>query len=221
MFYFRFGELRLVGSSPELLVKKTGQTAEVRPIAGTRPRGKDKAEDLRNEENLKKSAKELAEHLMLVDLGRNDLGRVCQFDSIRVENFARTERYSHVMHLVSDVKGKLDKNKTGFDLLRATFPAGTVTGAPKIRAMQIINELELERRGPYAGSVGYFSFNRDMDMCIAIRTLVIHKDKIFLQAGAGIVKDSNPGREFEETVSKASALRKAIEDQGRFDAIGY
>lgn len=221
MFYFRYGSLRLVGSSPELLVKKTGMIAEVRPIAGTRPRGRTPEEDLRLEENMKKSAKEVAEHLMLVDLGRNDLGRVCEYDTIRVENFARVERYSHVMHLVSDVHGRLRRGKTAFDLLRATFPAGTVSGAPKIRAMQIINELEPERRGPYAGSLGYFGFNQDMDMCIAIRTLVIQDKKIYLQAGAGIVKDSNPGKEFEETVNKAMALRKAIEEQGRFDAARY
>ncbi|MCI0597401.1 MAG: anthranilate synthase component I family protein, partial [candidate division Zixibacteria bacterium] len=163
MFYFRSGKVRLIGSSPEMLVKKTGRTAEVRPIAGTRPRGKSPAEDLALEESLKKSSKELAEHLMLVDLGRNDLGRVCQFRTIRVEDYARVERYSHVMHLVSDVVGKLKPGKNAFDLLKAAFPAGTVTGAPKIRAMQIISELEAENRGPYAGCLGYFSFNQDMD----------------------------------------------------------
>ena len=216
MFYFKSGSLRLIGSSPELLVKKKGNRAEVRPIAGTRPRGKNQAEDLRQEENLKRSKKEIAEHLMLVDLGRNDLGRVCEFNSIQVKNFARVERYSHVMHLVSDVEGKLKKGKTSFDLLRATFPAGTVSGAPKIRAMEIINELEAEKRGPYAGCLGYFGFNHDMDMCITIRTLVSTGKKIYLQAGAGIVKDSQPIKEYQETVNKAKALLKAIEIRDQF-----
>lgn len=216
MFYFRCGGLRLIGSSPELLVKKTGALAEVRPIAGTRPRGASVKEDLKHEENLKKSKKELAEHLMLVDLGRNDLGRVCRFDSIKVENFARVERYSHVMHLVSDVSGKLKPGKTAFDLLKATFPAGTVSGAPKIRAMEIINEMETEERGPYAGCLGYIGLNGDMDMCITIRTMVLHKGRLYLQAGAGIVKDSNPKSEYQETVNKAKALFKAIEEQGHF-----
>jgi len=218
MFYFRCGDLRLVGTSPELLVKKQGTLAEVRPIAGTRPRGRTPEEDLKLEENLKRSAKEMAEHVMLVDLGRNDLGRVCRFNSIRVRNFGRIERYSHVMHLVSDVEGRLKPGKNSFDLLKATFPAGTVSGAPKIRAMQIINELEPEKRGPYAGSVGYFGFNGDMDMCIAIRTLVAHAGKLYLQAGAGIVKDSNPGREYQETVNKAQALLKAVCEPGEAHA---
>lgn len=221
MFYFRYKKIRLIGASPEVLVKKTGQEVEVRPIAGTRPRGADTKEDLRNEENLKRSKKELAEHLMLVDLGRNDLGRVCRYESVKVKNFARVERYSHVMHLVSDVVGKLKPGQTGFDVLRATFPAGTVSGAPKIRAMEIINELEPERRGPYAGSVGYFGFNGDMDMCITIRTLVLIGKTLYLQAGAGIVKDSNPAREYEETVNKAKGLVKAIESQEQMYASGY
>lgn len=216
MFYFKSGDFRLIGSSPEMLVRKTGSEAELRPIAGTRPRGKNAAEDLKLEESLKKSKKEMAEHLMLVDLGRNDLGRVCEFNSVKVKNFARVERYSHVMHLVSDVTGKLRKNQTAFDLLRATFPAGTVSGAPKVRAMQIIDELEPEKRGPYAGSLGYFSFTGDMDMCITIRTLVADGKKIYLQAGAGIVKDSSPQAEFQETVNKARALLKAIAMQGEF-----
>lgn len=216
MFYFRCGKYRIFGSSPEVLVKKTGLRAQVRPIAGTRPRGKTTPEDQKLEENLKNSIKETAEHLMLVDLGRNDLGRVCQFDSIKVENYAHIERYSHVMHLVSDVVGTLKKGKTAFDLLRAVFPAGTVSGAPKIRAMQIINELEKEERGPYAGSLGYFGFNRNMDMCITIRTLFSNGRHLYLQAGAGIVKDSIPEKEYEETLNKAKALRKAIEQQGAF-----
>ncbi len=216
MFYFRSGKYRLIGSSPELLVKKTGSEAEVRPIAGTRPRGKDSASDLHLEEQLKKSVKEMAEHLMLVDLGRNDLGRVCEFESVKVKDFARVERYSHVMHLVSDVCGKLKKGQNSFDLLKATFPAGTVSGAPKIRAMQIIDELEPERRGPYAGCLGYFSHNQDMDMCITIRTLFTDSKKLYLQAGAGIVKDSNPQKEYEETLNKAKALLRALEIQGEF-----
>ncbi len=210
MFYFRCGKYRLIGSSPEMLVKKTGKEAELRPIAGTRPRGATQQADLAHEENLKKSIKETAEHLMLVDLGRNDLGRVCEFDSIKVKNFARVERYSHVMHLVSDVTGRLKPGKSAFDLLRNTFPAGTVSGAPKIRAMQIIDELEPEKRGPYAGCLGYFSFNQDMDMCITIRTLALNEKHIYLQAGAGIVKDSSPEKEYEETVNKAKGLLKAL-----------
>lgn len=221
MFYFRYKKIRLVGASPEVLVKKTGQEAEVRPIAGTRPRGKTVQEDLKYEDNLKRSKKELAEHLMLVDLGRNDLGRVCRYETVKVKNYARVERYSHVMHLVSDVVGKLKKGQSGFDVLRATFPAGTVSGAPKIRAMEIINELEPERRGPYAGCVGYFGFNGDMDMCITIRTLALVDKTLYLQAGAGIVKDSNPAREYEETVNKAKGLVKAIESQERMYAAGH
>ncbi len=216
MFYFRSGSTRLIGSSPELLVKKTGKLAEVRPIAGTRPRGKTTAEDLKLEENLKKSVKETAEHLMLVDLGRNDLGRVCEFNSIQVKDYAHVERFSHVMHLVSNVRGHLKKNQNAFDLLRATFPAGTVSGAPKIRAMEIINELEPEERGPYAGCLGYFSLNHDMDMCITIRTLFADGKNLYLQAGAGIVKDSNPAMEYQETLNKAKALLKAVEKQEEF-----
>lgn len=216
MFYFRSGKIRLIGSSPELLVRKSGRTAEVRPIAGTRPRGKTVQEDEKLEENLKKSPKEMAEHLMLVDLGRNDLGRVCVFKSIQVKNFARIERYSHVMHLVSDVTGKLKTGKNAFDLLKAAFPAGTVSGAPKIRAMEIIDELEPQRRGPYAGCLGYFSFNQNMDMCITIRTLVSDSKHIYLQAGAGIVQDSRPEKEYQETVNKAKALLKAVEIRSSF-----
>lgn len=211
MFYFRYGSLRLIGSSPELLVKKIGRTAEVRPIAGTRPRGGSEKEDHRLEENLRRSTKEMAEHLMLVDLGRNDLGRVSEFKTVRVDDFARVERYSHVMHLVSDVTGHLKRGKDAFDLLRATFPAGTVTGAPKIRAMEIIDELEPNRRGPYAGCLGYFSFNQDMDMCITIRTIVVTGQQAYVQAGAGVVYDSQPRREYEETVNKAKALHQAVQ----------
>lgn len=216
MFYFRSGPFRLIGSSPEMLVKKTRQMAEVRPIAGTRPRGLTERQDALYEKQLKTSRKEMAEHLMLVDLGRNDLGRVSDFDSVRVEKFAFVERYSHVMHLVSRVQSKLKKGKTSMDLLRATFPAGTLSGAPKIRAMQIINELEPDERGPYGGCLGYFGFDGDMDMCITIRTLMLHQNKIFLQVGAGIVKDSDPSREYEETVNKSRALLKAIEERFLF-----
>ena len=216
MFYFRSGSFRLIGSSPEMLVKKTKHMAEVRPIAGTRPRGLTDSQDLQYEKQLRTSVKEMAEHLMLVDLGRNDLGRVSDFKSVKVERFAFVERYSHVMHLVSRVQSKLKPGKSAMDLLRATFPAGTLSGAPKVRAMQIIDELETEARGPYGGCLGYFGFDGDMDMCITIRTLMLHKNKIFLQAGAGIVKDSDPGREYEETVNKSKALLKAIEERFLF-----
>ena len=216
MFYFRSGPFRLIGSSPEMLVKKTRRMAEVRPIAGTRPRGLTEQQDLQYEKQLRSSVKEMAEHLMLVDLGRNDLGRVSDFKSVKVERFAFVERYSHVMHLVSRVQSKLKAGKSAMDLLRATFPAGTLSGAPKVRAMQIIDELEPEARGPYGGCLGYFGFDGDMDMCITIRTLMLHKDRIFLQAGAGIVKDSDPGREYEETVNKSKALIKAIEERFLF-----
>ncbi len=216
MFYFRSDQTRLVGSSPEVLVKKTGRLAELRPIAGTRPRGKTEAEDLKFEKQLCTSKKELAEHVMLVDLGRNDLGRVSDFQSVRVKDYAHVERYSHVMHLVSNVSSTLKKGKTAADLLRAVFPAGTVSGAPKIRAMQIIDELEHDGRGPYAGCLGYFGFNGDMDMCITIRTLMCEGKHLCLQAGAGIVKDSNPKKEYEETVNKARAVVKAIEQRDCF-----
>ena len=216
MFYFRSGPFRLIGSSPEMLVKKTKRTAEVRPIAGTRPRGITEQQDLSFEKQLRSSVKEMAEHLMLVDLGRNDLGRVSDFKSVKVQRFAFVERYSHVMHLVSHVHSKLKAGKSAADLLRATFPAGTLSGAPKIRAMQIIDELEPEARGPYGGCLGYFGFDGDMDMCITIRTLMLHKNRLFLQAGAGIVKDSDPGREYEETVNKSRALLKAIEERFLF-----
>jgi anthranilate synthase component 1 len=211
MFYFKHNVLSLVGSSPEMLAKKMKQKAEIRPIAGTRPRGETEEEDLAYELALKASPKEMAEHLMLVDLGRNDLGRVSNHRSVQVGDFARVERYSHVMHLVSDVQSTLKKGKTGFDLLRASFPAGTVTGAPKIRAMQIIDDLEEEKRGPYAGSLGYFSFSGDMDMCITIRTIIVHKKQAYVQAGAGIVNDSVPQKEYQETLNKAKALFQAVE----------
>jgi anthranilate synthase component 1 len=210
MFYLNLGSKVLIGSSPEILVRLEGKEAVVRPIAGTRPRGKGVSEDLAMEEELKKDEKERAEHLMLVDLGRNDLGRVCETGSIRLTDFMIVERYSHVMHLVSNVVGKLVHGKDSVDLLRATFPAGTVSGAPKVRAMEIIEELEPVARGPYAGAIGYFSFSGDMDLCIAIRTMWLEKGKLFLQSGAGIVADSDPEREFKETESKARALLRAV-----------
>ena len=203
--------MSLVGSSPEMLAKKTGRRIEVRPIAGTRPRGKSDVEDVAYESALRTSRKEMAEHLMLVDLGRNDLGRVARASSVRVDHFARIERYSHVMHLVSDVRGALKSGRTALDLFEATFPAGTVTGAPKIRAMEIIDELEDEKRGPYAGSLGYFSLTGDMDMCITIRTVVIYRKRAYVQAGAGIVNDSIPRNEYRETINKAKALFQSVQ----------
>jgi anthranilate synthase component 1 len=201
----------LIGSSPEVLVRLLDRTAEVRPLAGTRPRGKDAKEDRALEADLTADPKERAEHLMLVDLGRNDLGRVCEFNTVRVPELLATEQYSHVIHLVSHVTGTLRDGVDVYDLLRATFPAGTVSGAPKVRAMQIIEELEGVRRGPYAGAVGYFGFNGNMDTCITIRTILTRGDVAYLQAGAGIVADSDPTREWHETFHKAGALSTAID----------
>ncbi|HIP42767.1 MAG TPA: anthranilate synthase component I [Aquifex aeolicus] len=211
MYYLDFGNLNVIGSSPEILVRVEDGKIETRPIAGTRRRGKDEKEDKLLEEDLLSDEKEKAEHLMLVDLARNDIGRVSKTGSVKVENFMRVEHYSHVMHIVSDVVGQLEENFDALDVLKATFPAGTVSGAPKVRAMQIIEELENERRGIYAGSVGYISFQGNMDMAIAIRTAVYRDREIFVQAGAGIVADSIPEKEWEETVNKAKALMKAIE----------
>lgn len=217
MFYLSFPDEYLVGSSPEILVRCNGTQALLRPIAGTRPRGKDDAEDEKLAEELKKDKKEIAEHIMLVDLGRNDLGRVCRYGSVKVTDLMFVERYSHVMHLVTNIVGKLSKGKNQFDLLRACFPAGTVSGAPKIRAMEIIEELEKSRRGPYAGAVGYFSFQGDMDFCITIRTMFSTKGKIYIQAGAGIVADSIPEKEYYETINKAKALMIAYENAKNVD----
>lgn len=211
MYYLDFGELKVIGSSPEVLVRVEGRRIETRPIAGTRPRGRTAEEDLRLEEDLLSDEKERAEHLMLVDLARNDIGRVAQRGSVRVEDFMRVERYSHVMHIVSDVTGTLREGLSALDILRSLFPAGTVSGAPKVRAMQIIEELEPEKRGIYAGSVGYVSFQGNMDMAIAIRTAVLRDREVFVQAGAGIVADSVPQREWEETLNKAKALMKAVD----------
>jgi len=211
MFFLDFGEYYLVGSSPEVMVKLEGREAELCPIAGTRPRGKTPAEDEELSRELLGDEKELAEHLMLLDLGRNDLGRVCEYGTVKVVKKMVVENYSHVKHIVSQVKGKLATGKNAFDLLRAALPAGTVSGAPKIRALEIIEELESVRRGPYAGCVGYLSYNGNMDTCISIRTMFVKDRLAFLQAGAGIVADSNPEREFEEVVNKAGALLRAIE----------
>lgn len=211
MYYLRVGGVELVGSSPETLVRCEDGVVSVRPIAGTRRRGTTSEEDQQLEQRLLADEKERAEHVMLVDLGRNDVGRVARSGSVTVDSLMHVERYSHVMHIVSNVTGQLDRSKTSYDVLRACFPAGTVSGAPKIRAMEIIDELEPTRRGPYAGAVGYFSFSGNMDMCINIRTVVIKKHQAFVQAGAGIVADSNPEHEYEETCNKARAMMKAIE----------
>jgi anthranilate synthase component 1 len=210
MFFFDADGFQLIGSSPEVLVKLHRRKATLSPIAGTRPRGRTPAEDQEMEEELMSNEKERAEHVMLVDLGRNDLGRVCEIGSVKTETLMHVERYSHVMHIVSTVTGTLKPGLDGFDLLRACFPAGTVTGAPKIRAMEIIANLEDDARGPYAGALGYFGRQGDMDMCITIRTIVMAGDRFHVQAGAGIVADSSPKCEYEETMSKARALVNAV-----------
>lgn len=211
MYYLNLGGLKLVGSSPEIMVRCEDAVVEVRPIAGTRPRGKTPREDEELSRELLADPKERAEHIMLVDLGRNDIGRVCSFHTVKTDELMAIEKYSHVMHIVSDVTGRLKDDKDIFDVIRATFPAGTVTGAPKVRAMEIIDELENVKRGPYAGCVGYFSFSGNLDTCITIRTLVIKDGKAYVQAGAGIVLDSQPAKEYKETQNKARALIKAIE----------
>ncbi len=210
LFFLDCGDFQLIGSSPEMLVRLEGDTLQVNPIAGTRPRGETAAEDIRLAEELLADEKERAEHVMLVDLGRNDLGRVCLTGTVQVDEFMAVERYSHVMHLVSRVSGKLARGLDMFDALRAVFPAGTVSGAPKIRAMQIISELEGRRRGPYAGAVGYFGQRGDMDMCITIRTLLMQGQQFSVQAGAGIVADSVPASEYQETLNKIRALTRAV-----------
>jgi anthranilate synthase component 1 len=211
MYFLRMGKLSIVGSSPEMLVRVEGGMAQTHPIAGTRPRGRSEEEDARLAEELKRNEKERSEHVMLVDLGRNDLGRVSQFGSVRVPQFMGLEKYSHVMHLVSIVEGKLAEDSDRLDALVACFPAGTVSGAPKVRAMEIIAELEPDRRGIYAGAVGYLDFAGNLDFCITIRTLVIAGQRAMVQAGAGIVADSNPSAEFQETQDKAKALVRALE----------
>lgn len=211
MFYLNFGEIRLIGSSPEILVRLTDGKIELRPIAGTRPRCKSLEEDRLMEKELLADPKERAEHIMLVDLGRNDVGKVAMPGSVTVPRFMEVEHYSHVMHIVSRLEGLLKPQKDGFDLFMATFPAGTVTGAPKIRAMEIISELEPSPRGPYAGAVGYFGFNGNIDFCITIRTISIVENKLSIQVGAGIVYDSSPEKEYQETLKKAAAMFKAVE----------
>jgi anthranilate synthase component 1 len=210
MYFIRMGGLSIVGSSPEMLVRVEGQRVETHPIAGTRPRGGSEEDDLRLAEELKRNEKERAEHVMLVDLGRNDLGRVCEIGSVRVPQYMALERYSHVMHLVSTVDGRLAENRDRLDALVACFPAGTVSGAPKIRAMQILAEIEPTRRDIYAGAIGYIDFAGNLDFCIAIRTITIRNGVAQVQAGAGIVADSNPAAEYEETRDKARALLQAL-----------
>jgi len=211
MFYLQLGEQTLVGASPEVMARVERGELTVRPIAGTRPRGGNEVEDKALERELLSDPKELAEHIMLLDLGRNDVGRVCRVGSVKVTERLAIERYSHVMHIVSNVTGRLDSGKGCFDALRATFPAGTLTGAPKIRAMEIIEELEPVRRGVYGGAVGYFDVSGNMDMCIAIRTLLLKGGKVFMQAGAGVVADSDPEREHLECVNKAKSMVRALE----------
>jgi anthranilate synthase component 1 len=216
MFFFDFGTLDdepfyLAGSSPEVFVRLEGNRASLRPIAGTSPRGATPEEDAAIEARLLADPKERAEHVMLVDLGRNDLGRVCRYGTVEVPEYGVIERYSHVMHIVSQVEGELRPGKTAFDLVRASFPAGTVSGAPKVRAMEIIAQLEPDGRGPYGGAVGYFSFDGSMDTCLAIRTLIGRGKTVSVQAGAGIVADSDPQREYQETMNKARAVLTAVE----------
>jgi len=211
MFFLRFDDLHLIGSSPEIMVQVVDDEVRVRPIAGTRPRGISRGEDKRMEEELLADPKEIAEHVMLVDLGRNDVGRVSLPGSVRVSEMMKIEKYSHVMHIVSDVRGKLDPGQDAYTAVAATFPAGTVSGAPKIRAMEIIEKLEPVRRGPYAGAVGYFSFDGNLDSCITIRTIIIKDRTAFIQAGAGIVADSIPEKEHQECLNKAQALFRAVQ----------
>lgn len=217
LFFLKMEDTYLVGSSPEVMVRLEDGVVELRPIAGTRRRGRTEQEDRKLADELLRDPKEKAEHVMLVDLGRNDLGRIARIGSVQVNQLMAVERYSHVMHLVSNIQAQLAPGKDAFDVLRASFPAGTLSGAPKIRAMQIIDELEPGRRGPYGGGVGYFSFSGNMDFCITIRTLVIRNGKIYIQAGAGIVADSDPHTEYKETLSKAEGLVQAL----RMAAAGF
>lgn len=211
MFFIRFGKRYIIGASPEVMANLSGRTAEVKPIAGTRRRGKTEAEDKMLEAELLSDIKERAEHVMLVDLGRNDLGRVCETGTVKVNDFMAIERYSHVMHIVSDVTGTVKKGLDAFDVFKSTFPAGTVSGAPKVRAMQIIDDMENVKRGPYAGSVGVIGFNGDMETCISIRTIYHEGNRAYFQAGAGIVVDSDPEFEYRESMTKAAAVLKAVE----------
>jgi anthranilate synthase component 1 len=217
MFYLRLGDHTLVGASPEVMVRVEGRDITLRPIAGTRPRGANEAEDKALERDLLADPKEQAEHVMLVDLGRNDVGRVSEIGSVKVTEYMVVERYSHVMHIVSNVVGRLRDNCDAFDAFRATFPQGTVSGAPKIRAMEIIDELEDVRRGVYAGAVGYFSYTGNTDTAIALRTLLVKNNRVYLQAGGGVVADSDPGAEFEESVNKARAMVRALQAAREFE----
>ena len=211
MYYLNYDDINIIGTSPEILVTEDRGVVTTRPIAGTRWRGKNEAEDQALAEELLADEKERAEHIMLVDLGRNDLGRVCKYGTVEVDEIMKIERYSHVMHIVSNVKGELADGMDQFDVLRATFPAGTVSGAPKIRAMEIIEELEPTKRGTYAGAIGYFSFSGNMDTCITIRTILVKDGIAYMQAGGGVVADSVPANEYRESMNKAGALLKAIE----------
>jgi len=216
MYFLRLdSEMTILGSSPEMLVRVTGKKIEYAPIAGTRWRAESPEEDLRLEQELRADEKERAEHVMLVDLGRNDVGRVSKYGSVKVTDLMRVERYSHVMHLVSSIEGELRQGLDALDAFASCFPAGTLTGAPKVRAMEIIDELEPVRRGVYGGSILYADFAGNLDSCIAIRTMVMNKGKAYVQAGAGLVADSVPKKEYEESVNKASALVKAAELAGR------
>lgn len=216
MFYLNFGEFSVVGSSPEILVRLRDHKVTIRPIAGTRPRGATAAEDAALAQDLLSDPKELAEHLMLLDLGRNDVGRVAKTGSVTVTEKMEIENYSHVMHIVSNVEGEIADSFTAIDALKAGFPAGTVSGAPKVRAMEIIDELEKSRRGIYGGAVGYISANGSMDTCIALRTAVVKDDKVYIQAGGGVVADSDPDAEYQETVNKAKALVRAAQEAVRY-----
>lgn len=210
LYYLNFGEVKIVGSSPELLVKLENGIVETRPIAGSRKRGADSAEDEALKKELLADEKELAEHIMLVDLGRNDIGRVSQYGTVSTPSLLEVEKYSHIMHIVSSVQGKIQPDKDAIDALKACFPAGTLSGAPKVRAMEIIRELEGRKRGPYGGAVGYLGYSGNMDACITIRTFVINGKQVYVQAGAGIVADSVPEKEYEETLNKAGGLLKAL-----------
>jgi anthranilate synthase component I len=220
MFLLELEGFSLVGASPEIHVRCENRKVEIRPIAGTRPRGKTVEQDFANERELLADPKERAEHVMLVDLARNDLGRVCDFGTVLVKDLMIIERYSHVMHIVSQVEGRLSEEKTPYDLMRATFPAGTLSGAPKVRAMQIISELEQTTRGPYGGCVGYFSFNGNLDCCITIRTALLKDGKAYVQAGGGWVNDSTPEAEYQETVNKSKAMLKAVALAENFRSAG-
>tara|TARA_B100000579_G_scaffold213132_1_gene174201 strand:- start:12 stop:902 length:891 start_codon:yes stop_codon:yes gene_type:complete len=211
MYFFNFNDFQIIGTSPEILVRLRNQKVTIRPIAGTRPRGKNKKEDIYLEKDLLRDKKELSEHLMLLDLGRNDAGKISKINSIKVTEEFKIERYSHVMHIVSNVVGKFNNKHSKFDTLLSGFPAGTVSGAPKIRAMEIIDELETTKRKVYAGGIGYFSANGDFDTCIALRTAITKNNKFYAQAGAGIVADSKPINEYNETVNKAKALINSLE----------